>query len=425
MRYLLRFYGKHKILYTILIILLVISGTLFGSVWDIGDDVYAIAVEENRKSLSKECQMFMAETMSDITYYSYIEDGDTRFDCLQMFREEMEKDTSFHYIVQSDQALDVRSPKTEDIFLAEYEQGTAENSVFELEGEMLYSTKALQVSKGFFEHYGIQAESGELFQAKDYRYKPNETVPVVLGAAYKEVFQLGDVIQADYLMNRMEFRVIGFLKNDAFYQGWNSNELISCERYIIMPAFFDLPGDEFGKRALLQYFTAYIVSDDKYDRIYENIQGIMKKTGVSEDDINVVDLNREEEQVDIFKTYSAMTDAVSGYFKIIIGLMIGCIGVVLTIVLTNMIQEENYNFGVYIMCGMKRRKLAALIFLFDGAIVGAGDFLVTLLLWANEFSVKSILVVQAVLAFVLFASFGVCYLRLRMLNIVELIGGKE
>ena len=93
--------------------------------------------------------------------------------------------------------------------------------------------------------------------------------------------------------------------------------------------------------------------------------------------------------------------------------------------LTNLIQEENYNFGVYVMCGMKRGKLALLIFLLDGIIVGAGDAIALFFLIINQISLKHILLVQAVPGFILTASFAVCYFRLQKLDIAELIGEKE
>lgn len=425
MRYLSRFFARHKIIYTILILLLVISCTLLGCMLDKGNKVKASADVEEEKAKATDCQMFMSESLSDSVFYSYMEDGSEEFYQFQAFLNELEAENSFTYIVQSNQFLEVKDPAIPNIFLEGYEFGEAEGSIFEDESGTIYAVKTLQVSKRFFEKYSISVEEGRLFSEEDYQYSKVQPVPVLLGAAYKDVFQLGDIIEAGYLFQDLQFQVIGFLENSAFYYSWNSNEFTSCERYILMPVFQNLPNDEFGKRALLQYFTAYIESERSYGKVHEKIQNMMRENGISEEDINLVDSNEEEQQVNILQTYSAMTSAVSKYFGVIIGIMVVCIGFILTIVLTNMIQEENYNFGIYIMCGMKKRKLAALIFMFDSVITGIGDFIVILLLVINKISLKSILLVQIVVILVLLASFFACYLRLQKIDIAKLIGGKE
>lgn len=423
MRYTSRFFKKHKVIYTLLILLLAISCTLLGFVLDMENKAKVTADSEKEKTYS--CRMFTTETLPDIDFYSYMENDSEEFQKLQAFQERLRIEESFDYIIQSDQFLEVTKPQMQDIFLDGYELGEAENSVYEYNGQTLYATKALQVSEKFFEKYSIKAAEGTLFLEEDYQYVKTRTVPVVLGAAYKKCFKLGDIIEASYLFQNFKFKVIGFLEDTAFYYERNSNELISCERYIIMPAFKNLPDNNFGKRALLQYCTAYIESKDSYDQVFEKIQNLIKEYNILEKSMSIQDANEEYQQVDIFQTYSAMTSAVSKYFDCIIGIMIVCIGVILTIVLTNMIQEENYNFGIYIMCGMEQRRLASVILKFDCTIVGWGDFVALILLILNQISVKNILLVQLVVAFILVASFCGCYLRVQKIQVAQLIGGKE
>lgn len=425
MEYITRFFAKHKMIYTTLILLVAICGTLLGCVLDMENQVKEIANQEEEKSEKADCQMFMAESLSDIAFYSYMEEGTDAFGQMQSLRNELEVNDNFTYIVQSDQWLEVDSPEMSEIFLVGYENGDVDGSVYEYEGHMRYAVKTLQVSASFFERYAIAVNEGEIFSKEDYQYQENQTVPVILGAAYQEFFELGDVIKANYLFENMQFQVIGFLDNTAFFYDWNGNEMSSCERYILMPAFLNLPENDFGKRALLQFFSAYIESDESFDETVEKIHGLMQENNVSEEDIYFVNPNEKLQPVNIMQSYSAMTGAVVKYFDVMIGVMLVSIGFILTIVLTNMIQEENYNFGIYIMCGMKRSRLAALIFMFDSVIIGSGDLIVIIILMMQQVSVRSILLVQVVVALILLASFAACYLRLRKLDIAELIGGKE
>lgn len=425
MRYTSRFFGKHKMIYTLLTLLLAICCTLLGCVLNIGNNAKISANHEEEKAGATACQMFTTETLPDLEFYSYMDNTSKLFQQLQAFQKELREEDCFSYIIQSEQCLEVTKPEIEDIFLEYYEEGEAEYSVIEYEGKSVYVPKTLQVSEKFFEAYSIQADEGKLFSKKDYQYNQNQTVPIILGSAYKDFFKLGDTIEAYYLGPHLKFQVIGFLDASSFYFRWNSDELISCERYIIMPAFKNLPDNKFGKRALLQYCTAYIESEKSYDQIYKKIQTLKENYQMPDEIFSMQNRNQEYSQNNIFQTYSAMTSAVSKYFNTIIGIMIVCIGIILTIVLTNMIQEENYNFGIYIMCGMEQRKLASLIFQFDCAIVGWGDFITLALLILNQISVKNILLVQLVMAFILVASFLGCYLRIRKMQVAQLIGGKE
>lgn len=425
MEYIVRFFAKHKVIYITLILLVAISGTLLGCVVDVESRAKEIANQEAEKVETTDCRMFMAENLSDVAFYSYMEEGNDLFQGLQSFRNAVETNNSFTYVVQFDQWLEIDNSEIPEMFLVGYESGDISSDVYDYEGTMRYATKALQVSAGFFEKYSIVVEEGEDFLEKDYQYEEGQTVPVLLGAAYQEVFELGDIIRANYLFQDMQFQVIGFLDDTAFFYNRSNNEMTSCERYILMPAFLNLPDNEFGKRALLQFLSAYIESEEGYDQTVGIIREMIKENNVSEESLYFTNLNEEVESVNILQTYSAMTDAVVKYFDIMIGIMVVSIGFILTIVLTNMIQEENYNFGIYIMCGMKRSKLAAIILMFDSVIVGCGDFIVLMMLMMQQVSSKSILLVQAVVALILLSSFAMCYLRLRTIDIAELIGGKE
>lgn len=425
MNYLVRFFLKHKWLYSILIVLLMISCSFLGLVLDIEKTIDTATEEMKEKSDNLSCQMFMSEALSDHTFYSYMEDNSDTFYDIQSLLYELETNEQFQFIIGSDQFLEVTKPEMPDIFLYGYEDGCAEDAKETTSDGVLYATKALQVSDEFFEVYSINVTEGSKFSEYDYTYHGNEEIPVILGAAYQEYFEVGDIIEGMYLLEKFSFKIIGFIEDTSFFYRWNSTEMTSCERYILMPVFRGLPNDDFGKRALLQYLTAYIVSDESYAVVSGMIQDLLRENNIEETEINLADPSASGEKVTLSQKYSAMTGAVSGYFTIIVGIMVGCIGFILTAVLINLIQEENYNFGIYIMSGMSRRRLAGVLFLFDFALVGGGDILTLCILAFNRVSLRSIAIVQSVLAFVLFVSFFGCWIKLCKMDVAELIGGKE
>ena len=425
MNYLVRFFLKHKWVYSILVILLMISCSFLGLVLDIEKTIDTTTKEIKAKSDNLSCQMFMSEALSDNTFYSYMEENSDTFYDIQSLLYDLETNDQFQFIIGSDQFLEVTKPEIPDVFLYGYEDGCAEDAKETTSDGVLYVTKALQVSDKFFEVYSINMAAGSKFSEYDYTYHANEEIPVILGAAYQEYFEVGDIIEGMYLLENFSFKIIGFIEDTSFFYSWNSTEMTSCERYILMPVFRGLPNNDFGKRALLQYLTAYIVSDESYAAVSDMIQGLLRENNIEEREINLVDPSASGEKVTLSQKYSAMTGAVSGYFTIIVGIMVGCIGFILTAVLINLIQEENYNFGIYIMSGMSRKKLAGLLFLFDFAIVGGGDILILCILALNGVSLRSIAIVQSVLAFILFFSFAGCWIKLCKMDVAELIGGKE
>lgn len=426
MRYIVRFYGKHKLIYTILILLLAISGTLLECVINEGSQLKKTVKQEHKKSDHTACQLAMAEALPDVDFYEYMEEDSKEFGKFQRFYEELQNDSTFTYIVQSEQPLEVYKPVMQKIFLDGYEQGEPAEVFTGEDGEKRYVTKTLQISANFLKQDTVAIQKGKAFDKNMYHYSQGECVPVILGNAYQKFFELGDILEADYLFENMQFKVVGFLSEKAFFYSTQEQRMKSLERYILMPAFSDLPENDFGKRAALQYFSSYIISKNDSSTVLKRIQKIEEKNQIDPANFNLIDQNSsEEEMVNIFEMYSAMTDAVSEYFESIIWIMIVCIGVILSTVLTNMIREENYNFGIYLMCGMHRYELMVILFRMDMLIVGIGDLFV---LWAavvNSISVRSILQVQLVLLFVLLVSFAACCMHLWRMDISKLTGGGE
>lgn len=110
-----------------------------------------------------------------------------------------------------------------------YEEGT---------GELLNQcagVKCIQVNKNLLDDYGIEVTEGFSFENKDFSINNNKTIPVLMGAAYSSLYNVGDIFKAIYLFDEYEFRIIGFLA-----EGSNINTAfisIEMDDYIIMPSF--------------------------------------------------------------------------------------------------------------------------------------------------------------------------------------------
>ena len=201
--------------------------------------------------------------------------------------------------------------------------------------------------------------------------------------------------------------------------------MTSCGRYIFMPAFENLSYDDVGIKAVDQYIQSYIYTHGQYQKVCDDVENIIEECGLSTDYIGFMNDNTSDENVDLFSTYASMTGLVTKYLMIIIVVMIICITSILSIVLVNLIQEENFNFGVYIMCGMKPGKLALILFLFDMSVVGISDIVTVWILLMKNTGALSILIVQAVMLAILAVSYIVCYVNLKRVDISSLFRRKR
>lgn len=106
----------------------------------------------------------------------------------------------------------------------EYGYGTEESLQGLYEDPILDSqvvnVKSMQMSEATFEFYNLegQARAGLDWGAVDY---DSEAIPVILGANYHGVYEVGDRLTADYYSKPTQMRVAGFLPPNAsmFYQG--------------------------------------------------------------------------------------------------------------------------------------------------------------------------------------------------------------
>ena len=283
----------------------------------------------------------------------------------------------------------------------------------------------MQVSNGFFVQNKLALSSGNFFSENDYKTYGFEEIPVILGNEYSQDYNIGDIFEGSYLYKNMKFKVAGFLSDASFFYDNSKNDMTSCGRYIFMPAFENLSYDDAGIKAADQYIQSYIYTHGQYQKVCDDVENIIEECGLSTDYIGFMNDNTSDENVDLFSTYASMTGLVTKYLMIIIVVMIICITSILSIVLVNLIQEENFNFGVYIMCGMKPGKLALILFLFDMSVVGISDIVTVWILLMKNTGALSILIVQAVMLAILAVSYIVCYVNLKRVNISSLLGGNE
>ena len=425
MKYLIRFFSKHKGTYLIMMLLLVLSTIFLGIVFGMGHKTDIASEEQSGRADEVSKVLRLTETMSDVDFYSYMDDGGDIFEKVCNVLKKLDEKYGDDYVIQASQFIELENVQVDDKFLINYEEGDEESSTYEYDGAKYSDVKAMQVSNGFFVQNKLTLSSGNFFSEDDYKTYGFEEIPVILGNEYSQDYNIGDIFEGSYLYKNMKFKVAGFLSDASFFYDNSKNDMTSCGSYIFMPAFENLSYDDVGIKAADQYIQSYIYTHGQYQKVCDDVENIIEECGLSTDYIGFMNDNTSDENVDLFSMYASMTGLVTKYLMIIIVVMIICITSILSIVLVNLIQEENFNFGVYIMCGMKPGKLALILFLFDMSVVGISDIVTVWILLMKNTGALSILIVQAVMLAILAVSYIVCYVNLKRVNISSLLGGNE
>ena len=172
-------------------------------------------------------------------------------------KKEKDRNKGFHYISIQHESSPIKKV-VEDFqevydFLANsggqyYEMyaqslGVEDGSFFDYGGRGLMTVKsgqyinakALQVSQNVLEDYHIEAAEGRSLGGEDFVYYPGKRIPVLIGSAYRDIYQVGGTFWAEYLFDWYEFEIIGILKEGAATD-WGIG-MYWLDEFIMMPSF--------------------------------------------------------------------------------------------------------------------------------------------------------------------------------------------
>lgn len=84
----------------------------------------------------------------------------------------------------------------------------------------LQSVKSMQLNKATWDFYGLEVSEGAEFAWADVDYQ-TQHAPVVLGEAYRGVYELGDTMRVDFYFQVITVTVVGFLqeRSHMYYKG--------------------------------------------------------------------------------------------------------------------------------------------------------------------------------------------------------------
>jgi hypothetical protein len=94
------------------------------------------------------------------------------------------------------------------------------------------AVKSIQLNKSVFDFYNIKIKSG-IINWDNISYSDN-SIPILLGSTYKNLYNIGESILGNYYGKVMKFEVVGFLKENSFLYYQNNPEFY-LDDYIIIP----------------------------------------------------------------------------------------------------------------------------------------------------------------------------------------------
>ena len=113
--------------------------------------------------------------------------------------------------------------------------------------------KTVLLGESIFSRFDDSIEEGRNLQAADFTLAaPNEPIHVVLGHAYKELYELGERFSLELVSEVMDFEVVGFYKQGAGFSNESALHDESFDYTIVMPHF--IPAYEpVGEAAIFQH----------------------------------------------------------------------------------------------------------------------------------------------------------------------------
>lgn len=197
----------------------------------------------------------LSDTLIDQKEQIYFQ-GDSHLHKIKAFYNGLNQNRQFLYLNSTRQPIEIIGFRGTKKFMYGYEESPMEN---------LSGVKAMQVNKNTMELTGVEVEEGGLLKTSDFVYKEESIVPVLLGSQYKGIYNIGDTFEINYILKKINVRVIGILKPNSIIPVQNQTDFY-VDRYIVMPELIfnsDPQNDEemkFQKRHYLHLINGMIVT---------------------------------------------------------------------------------------------------------------------------------------------------------------------
>lgn len=407
--------SRHKAVTLLMIAFTAIILSIFGKLTVKADQTH-MSARRFEETYGNKTYYYTGETLNDNLFYDY-RAGDSRglYYKLTELDRLMHESDRFTFIELTDQPVVIFSPEIPEIFFDGYEIGTP-SKPFYGNGRLYQSVKSIQVSESFFREFDVGISSGDAFIEDEYYHQTGDPIPVLLGWEYKSLFSEGDVLDG-YYFEDCTFIVKGFISEKSFF--YTQSGMISCSRYIILPAVtFETEG-EAARLSMLQKVSGIISSSIGYEETAAIFERCMEQTGLKKSEIYFSYPEANKNGFSLLEQYSAMTNEVARQLTVmvVVIMLFGTIAAAIT--LCSMLRENRQNFGIEMLCGATRRDVFSIAIMFLLTVLLAGDVL------SLVFAVKAFLVIQITVFCMLLLSSSIAAVYIKKMDMHDIIGGNE
>lgn len=150
---------------------------------------------------------------------------------LKIMYYELTHNDKFKYLEIYENPTVLYGDNIKDKSLYLYEDGQAENSRGEEEGNILNEVKCYWVSCNVQSSFDWKFKEGSLWTEDE---KNNSLIPIVLGSDYAETYKLGDIIGGiTPIDGKVNYQVYGILKEGNYLI--HNDRMINLDRYVLLP----------------------------------------------------------------------------------------------------------------------------------------------------------------------------------------------
>ena len=224
----------------------------------------------------------MAEYLDDSLFDEYMHDDGQRFQSLLDFSEKLRSSGDLTFIPYTTNLVELLNLTIPEQCMVNSGTEFSGESVYEIEGEPAVAAEAVQVTENFFDLFPVQITEGRGFTDDDYDFLGGSKIPIILGAAYKGAFSLGDKFEGYYLYERFFFEVIGFAESGKAFYSSGDNRPVPYDRYIIMPFASISEDSEMGRIILLQQVCGLITDENGRDDALKQVNEWLAETGLAD-----------------------------------------------------------------------------------------------------------------------------------------------
>ncbi len=164
--------------------------------------------------------------------------------------------------------------------------------------------KAVWCGRTFYDIYDIKLCEGKWFRETDFSYSRDDTVPVVLGYNYKDLYKTGDIIDSIIVNGNSDgnkLEVIGFTAENTAV-AYNS-EFINLDNYIILPFNHvrSIPSNDIERKKavynLMMITNGVVVSNDNAETVQTYIKEICSEIRIEPSYVIVGSKNQQAKYI--------------------------------------------------------------------------------------------------------------------------------